>query len=173
MFGGQDVSLPPEISLIDLHGLARRLSPVLQVVPASEQKLSLSTVRARMTEKKTPRQNSGGQSAPDITGEQTTRRQRANLLGLDTAALQQLVQRTEESAGAGDRRVARFDATLHACLRHPVHHATGEGKTQILTVCYAEAPQPMLHSQFQEVQMGLPLREGALPRFRLGQARTG
>lgn len=38
---GQDVSLPPEVGLVDLHGLARRLRPIFHVRKSPEEQRSL------------------------------------------------------------------------------------------------------------------------------------
>lgn len=38
---GQDVSLPPEVRLVDLHGLTCRLCAILQVLQPSEERPSL------------------------------------------------------------------------------------------------------------------------------------
>lgn len=156
VLGGQHVSLPPEISLVDLHGLARGLRAVFQVVPASEQKLGLLTVCAGrtgrfLTIRKT---RTRGQKAA-----KRARGRRTYLLGLDAVALQQLIQSTEESTGAGDGGVASFNAPLHARLCHPVHHAAGQDtRTSQTSLCDPEAPPPPPPpSQFQEVQVRFPL----------------
>lgn len=131
LLGGQEVSLPPEVGLVDLHGLARGIGAVLQVVPAPEQELSLLAVPDRQ-DKKTPVQLSTkwirGQNHSPPSPSVPPPPSRPCLLRLDAAASQQLVQRAEESTGAGDGGVASFNAPLTAGLRHPVHHPAAEHK---------------------------------------------